>query len=162
MVSVAVVGPAMSGKTHLCTMLAGLNCLPNSCYNETCSTSFLKADVNGVPWHIWDTPRYVSVGWPADHVAEQCDVIVVCHDGAKDSNPCALARELDTDKCIIALTRNPYAGINLAWAWDYYSTTTSAGALVPVVASAEDAYSLIHCIQSRCAPTVDSENVVEL
>jgi hypothetical protein len=155
MVSVVVVGPAISGKTHLCVMLAGLPTVPVSVYNETCSTNYLKTDVNGVPWHIWDTPRYEVSGWVAEEVAAEASVVVVCHDGRRLVNPCELVRQFGVDRCVIALTRTELAGANLSWCSDYYRTVTSSGTLVPVIQAYHSPMPLIGHI-SRSAVQGDS------
>ena len=151
MVSVVVVGPAISGKTHLCVMMAGIATVPASVYNDTVSTNYLKMDVNGVPWHIWDTPRYEVSGWVAEDVAAEASVVVVCHDGRRLVNPCELVRQFGVDRCVIALTRTALAGANLSWSMDYYRTVTSSGTLVPVVAAYHSPLELIGHISRRGA-----------
>lgn len=151
MVSVVIVGPPMSGKTHLSMMLSGLEVLPRSAYNETCSTDCLKVDVNDSPWHIWDTPRFEGSDWPADAVAREADVIVVCHDGTRDSNPCNLIEHFGADRCIVALTRHGLAGSNLSWAVRYLSTLTTAATLVPIIPAYNDTSHLTHYISQHYA-----------
>lgn len=151
MVSVAVVGPPMSGKTHLCVMLSGLPTAIRSVYNETCGVHYLKADVDSVPWHIWDTPSYVDIGWAGAHTASEAHVIVVCHDGRRGENPCDLVRKLGVDKCIIALTCTPLAGADLSYAIDHLRTTTSRGCLVPIVPALDTSGRLIGTIRSIVA-----------
>lgn len=151
MVSVVVVGPAISGKTHLCVMMAGMLPVPASVYNNTVSTNYLKMDVNGTPWHIWDTPRYEVSGWAAEDVAAEASVVVVCHDGRRHMNPCDLVRQFGVDRCVIALTRTELAGANISWSMDYYRTVTSSGTLVPVVAAYHSPQELIAHISRRTA-----------
>lgn len=135
----------MSGKTHTACMMSGLPTLESAVYNETLAASCLKTDVNGVPWHIWDTPAYSDDGWPAHAVVAEAMVVVVCWDGRRDMNPSDYTSTFGTDRCIIALTRSVYAGANLACARSYLSTTTSVGALVPVVHAA---LNVVHLVQS--------------
>lgn len=151
MVSVAVVGPPMSGKTHLCVMLSGLPTASRSVYNETCGVHYLKTDVDSVPWHIWDTPSYVDIGWAGAHTAGEAQVVVVCHDGRRGENPCELAKKLNVDKCIIALTCTPLAGADLSYTLDHLRTTTRYGSLVPIVPAIETPGRLIGAIQSVAA-----------
>ena len=147
----------MSGKTHLCVMLAGLPTVVPSVYNETCSTNYLKTDVNTVPWHIWDTPRYEVSGWVAEDVAAAANVVVICHDGRRLVNPCELVRQFGIDRCVIALTRTALAGANLSWCVDYYRTVTSHGALVPIIPAYHSPMALISHIsrRHRCDGTGD-------
>ena len=162
MVSIAVVGPPMSGKTHLCVMLAGLPTTSRSVYNETCGVHYLKSDIDSVPWHIWDTPSYTSTGWPGAHTASEAQVVVVCHDGRRLENPCEIVRKLGVDKCIIALTCTPLASTDLSYAMDYLSTTTRYGGLVPVVLAVHTVGRLISAIQSVASRLqVDSATPVE-
>lgn len=146
MVSVTVVGPSMSGKTHVCVMLSGLSCVSSALYNETLGVNMLKTDVNGIPWHIWDTPAYSCEGWAGRSAVDDSDVVVVCHDGSRNCNPCDIVKACDPNKCVIALTRSPYAGANLSYVKDYFCTTTSEGSLVPVVAAFTTPTELVHTI----------------
>lgn len=148
MVSVAVVGPPMSGKTHLCVMLAGLRTAVRSLYNETCGVHFLKSDVDSVPWHIWDTPSYTDTGWAGLHTAHEAQVIIVCHDGRRGENPCTVVHKLGVDKCIIALTRTPQASADLTYVLDYLRMATSCGSVVPIVPAFDVHGRLISTIQS--------------
>ena len=136
MVSVAVVGPSMSGKTHLTYLLSGLPSISTAVYGETLAAICLKTDVNAVPWHIWDTPAFTDDAWPAQAIVDEAMVVVVCWDGRRDMDPSDYTSVFGADRCIIALTRSLYAGANLACARTYMSTTTSVGALVPVVQAA--------------------------
>ena len=61
MVSVVVVGPAMSGKTSLCGDIVGLCGDARPVFAETCSASYLSMLIDGVEYHIWDTPRLDSI-----------------------------------------------------------------------------------------------------
>ena len=140
----------MSGKTHLCVMLAGL---PTSRYHETCGTHCLKTDVNGVPWHIWDTPAYQKHSWPAESVVAAADIVVVCCDGTRGVNPCECVQQLGPERCIIALTRTCYAGANLSYVLDYLKMTTLDGSLVPIVPVYDNVCRLVHAI-SRHSLTV--------
>ena len=149
MVSIAVVGPSMSGKTHLCVMLAGLPSVEASVYNATRGIGYLKSDVDDTPWHIWDTPCYERSGWPGGQVVMEADVVVVCHDGRRVADPCALVRDMGVDKCVLALTRTPLAGADLSYTLDYFRLTTSRGTLVPVVPTFDGAGRLVATLKGR-------------
>jgi len=151
MVSVAVVGPSMSGKTHLSYMLSGLPYISRSVYNETLAASCLKTDVNGVPWHIWDTPAYTTEAWAAAAVVHEAMVVVVCWDGRRDMDPSDYTSAFGTDRCVIALTRSLYAGANLSCARTYFSTTTTAGALVPIVKAVTSTVQLVRAVDHTIA-----------
>lgn len=163
MVSIAVVGPSMSGKTHLCLMLAGLNSTPASVHRETCGTNFLKVEVDNTPWHIWDTPAFEESGWAATDVANEANVIVICHDGRYDCDPCRYVRHFGTDRCIIALTRSQFAGMNLSWSIDYFRIAgTPTLQVVPVVQASSDVSRLICTIMSNvCARRADLVSAFE-
>jgi hypothetical protein len=151
MVSVAVIGPPMSGKTHLTYMLSGLPYIARSVYNETLAASCLRTDVNGVPWHIWDTPAYTPDAWAAEAVVDEAMVVVVCWDGRRDMDPSDYTSAFGTDRCVIALTRSVYAGANLSCARAYLSTTTAAGTLVPVVQASTSVVQLVRAIDKTIA-----------
>lgn len=146
MVSIAVVGHAMSGKTHLCMMIAGLQDNSPHLYADTCSTSFLKVDVNRVPWHIWDTPSYEENSWIADNVVSEANIVIICHDGSRSHDPCHLIQRFGADRCMIALTRTYMAGNDLTWVIPYMRCTTSAGTLVPVINAFQSADALISAV----------------
>ena len=156
MVSLVVVGPPMSGKTHLCVRLAGLPSAQQGVYNDTRSIDYLKTDIDGRPWHIWDTPAYEQSGWAGTEIIDTADVIVVCHDGRRRSNPCDIIADMDANKCIIALTRTPVAGANLSYMVQYFRTTTSYGTLLPVVNTYHSPAALVSVIKSL-APPEDSD-----
>lgn len=140
MASVVIIGHAMSGKSHLACMIAGFPTVPPPAHKETCGTSYIKADINGKEWHIWDTPRYQVTGWTAYEVVDEADIIIVCHDGLRASNPFDIIDNVDADKCVIVYTRHDTAGFNLSWRPRYFSTLTSRGQLVPIV----PAYDTVH------------------
>jgi hypothetical protein len=147
MVSIVVVGPAMSGKTQLCAMLADLPGAMESRHDETCGVDYLKLDVNCVPWHVWDTPRLDSDGgWAGEAAAREASIVVVCHDGRRSFDLMRVVREFGVDRCIIALTRTPLAGASLNWAVSYLRTTDSRGSLIPVVPVFECALQLVAAI----------------
>ena len=139
----------MSGKTHLCVMLAGLPSVQASVYNATRGIGYLKSDVDDTPWHIWDTPYYERTGWTGAQVVMDADVVVVCHDGRRAANPCTLIRYMGVDKCVLALTRTPLAGADLSYMLDYFCLTTSRGTLVPVVPTFDGAARLVAVLKSR-------------
>lgn len=150
MVSVAVLGPSMSGKTHLCVMLAGIEHDLKSVYSETCGVNYLKVDINDKPWHIWDTPAFERTGWAAEEVAFECDILIICHDGRHESNPCDLVDKFGADRCIIALTRSPFAGCNLFWVFNYFRLASNLDlSLVPVVHVTDDPTALVAAILSH-------------
>ena len=156
MVSIVVVGKSMSGKTHLCMMLSGLASAPPSIYADTRGTNFLKLDVNDRPWHVWDTPAYEESGWSAESIANEADIIVICHDGTRGDNPCYFLDVFGPSRCIIALVRTPFAGANLSWASDYFRRLTWNGSLVPVVHAFDTADDLIVAIhRHHCAVQAD-------
>ena len=139
----------MSGKTHLCVMLAGLPSVEPSVYNSTRGIAFLKSDVDDVPWHIWDTPSYNRSGWVGSEVVLDADQVVVCHDGRRLADPCSLIRDMGVDKCVLALTRTPLAGADLSYVMDYFRLTTSRGTLVPVVPTFDGVARLVSVLKGR-------------
>lgn len=135
MVSVVVVGYPMSGKTTLVASLANLS-TPKSGYRETCSCNFVGMEVNGVEWHVWDTPRVrgaddISPTWIGHAALEEADAIVVCHDGKQEHCPMSLVRACGVDRCVVALTRGASGKEDMSYAMQYLRTTCSSGALVP-------------------------------
>lgn len=135
MVSIAVVGPSMSGKTTVCSMLAGMSTGDPPGFNVTCSCSYLTVVARGIEWHIWDTPSLdsaedIECGWAGEDVLNEADIVVVCHDG-RHASPMHLVDACGRDRCIIALTRGPAAAIDVAYALDYIRSPCSNGTLVP-------------------------------
>ena len=157
MVSVVVTGHEMSGKTCLALSLAGFSQRDNSIYHETCTTQYLKADVDGRPWHIWDTPAFNKHDWPAFDVLDEASAIVVCHDGRSEHDPFDLIRSFDVNKCIIAHTKHANAGCNLSWMHQYFNTVTSEGLLVPIVPAYNEVNRLISAILKKVKPAIRAE-----
>ena len=149
MVSLAVVGPSMSGKTTLCMQLAGLDA---TTVHETCAANYLCVDVDGTEWHIWDTPSVnkvteMSNGWAGEGVVEEASIVVVCHDGRRDSSPMPLVHACGIDKSILALTRGPSAAADVSYTLDYLRTTRSDGSLVPRAVTVAELLIYIRCLQ---------------
>ncbi len=139
----------MSGKTTLCMMLAGLD---TTAVHETCASNYLCVDVDDVEWHIWDTPAVNNVsemhaGWAGEGVVEEATVVVVCHDGRRDSSPMPLIRACGVDNAILALTRGPAAAADVSYMLDYMRTTRTDGSLVPRAATAAEVLVYIRCMQ---------------
>jgi energy-coupling factor transporter ATP-binding protein EcfA2 len=150
MVSVVVVGPSMSGKTTLCSALAGMHDTTIPAFDETCSCYYYTTVANGREWHIWDTPSIsapheIEHGWAGEDTLREADVVVVCHDG-HHSSPMPLVRECGIDRCIIALTRGPAAAVDVSYAVEYITTTCSNGMLVPRACSRGE---LVACISVK-------------
>ena len=134
MVSVVVVGPPMSGKTSLCSALAGLNNRGVS-MQQTHSCWYTEIDINQTPYHIWDTPAIadaedINSGWAGEDALKEANVVVVCHDG-RHVSPMPLVNACGPDRCIIALTRSLNACVDVSYCIEYLSTVCSDGSLVP-------------------------------
>ena len=149
MASIAITGHAMSGKSYLAVVLAGFPIVPAPALKETCSTSYIKADMNGTPLHIWDTPRYQTTDWAAHEIVSDADIILVCHDGIRSNDPYDIIENLDVDKCVIVHTRDPTAGFNLSLRHRYFCTLTTKGQLVPIVPAYESVHELLAFIYRR-------------
>jgi len=148
MVSIVVVGPSMSGKTTVCSMLAGMYMEDPHGFNVTCSCSYLTVVSSGTEWHVWDTPGLESPadierGWAGEDVLAEADVVVVCHDG-RHTSPMHLVDACGRDRCVIALTRGPAAAVDIAYALDYLRSPCSNGSLVP---RASGSAQLLMCIK---------------
>ena len=135
MVSVVVVGYPMSGKTTLVSSLANLH-TPSIGFRETCSCNYVGMHVNGVEWHVWDTPRVASArdvtqSWVGYTALEEADAVIVCHSGSRSNCPMKLVRACGVDRCVLALTKGPCGREDTSYAIAYLQTTSSSGALVP-------------------------------
>ena len=83
-------------------------------------------------------------------MALECDIIVVCHDGRHESNPCDVVAQFGTDRCIIALTRSMFSSCNVFWVFDYFRTGTHIDmSVVPVVHVHDSPTELISAILSH-------------
>jgi len=148
MVSVVVVGPAMSGKTTLCSLLSFMHDSTSTpAFEETCGCSFYTIALNGRECHIWDTPSLSSPddidhNWAGEDALREADVVIVCHDG-HHANPMALVRACGADRCIIALTRGEAGCMDVSYAIEYITTRCSNGMLVPRACSRVE---LVACI----------------
>lgn len=150
MVSVAVVGPPMSGKTTMCCRLA--NCAVDSypAFQVTCSCSYLTVCVGGDEWHIWDTPGLVTPaailqGWAGHACLDEADVVLVCHDG-RHANPMELVEACGADRCVIALTKGSGAIFDISYIGSYLTTTTRLGFSVPRAHSVAGIYTAIKAV----------------
>ena len=152
MVSVAVVGPPMSGKTTLCCRLANCNVYPQQAFQATCSCSYLTVCVGGDEWHIWDTPGLVTPdailqGWAGHACLNEADVVLVCHDG-RHANPMELVKACGADRCVIVLTKGPGAIFDISYIGSYLTTTTRSGFPVPRANSISCIYTAIKSVLS--------------
>ena len=162
MVSVVVVGPAMSGKTHLCLTLAGVP----STFGQTCCASYLSIEVNDSEWHIWDTPRgapsdMLDSRWLAKDILLEADVVLVCHDAQAGSNPMQYVRACGASRCIIVLTRGTSALNDLSYFYDYLTTSAQPGKLVPIVHKMSDIFTTVAALLAS-RPPVDSPMFFEI
>lgn len=137
MVSVVVVGPAMSGKTTLCGDIVGLGRDARPVFAETCSASYLSVLIDGVEYHVWDTPRLDSIdsmrrGWVGENALDEADIVIVCHDG-RHAGPVPLVNACGPDRCIVALTKSGAAAADISYLVDYLRTVRSDSRLVPRV-----------------------------
>lgn len=125
----------MSGKSTLCYEL--LNMRRPSLSTTSCCY-YLAAAVNNVEWHVWDTPAVecpddIYNGWPGEHVLQEADVVLVCHDG-RYTNPMQLVQACGTDRCILVLTKTESSSLDVSYYVSYMQTAASGGfRLVPRV-----------------------------
>ncbi len=150
MVSVAVVGPPMSGKTTLCCRLANCEIVPNPAFQETFSCSYLTVCVGGDEWHIWDTPGLstpdaILEGWAGHACLNEADVVLVCHDG-RHSNPMELVEACGADRCVIVLTKGPGSIFDISYIGSYLTTTTRFGFPVPRVCSTAGIFTSVKAV----------------
>ena len=150
MVSVAVVGPPMSGKTTLSCRLADCAMDPYPLFQATCSCSYLTVCVGDNEWHIWDTPGLetpgaIVDGWAGHACLSEADVVIVCHDG-RHANPMELVEACGADRCVIALTKGPGAIFDISYIGSYLTTRTRAGFLVPRAHSKAGIYTAIKAV----------------
>jgi len=155
MACVVVVGPATSGKTTTCFDLSGVT----GPLAVTYCAHYLATEVNGVEWHIWDTPPITDTDWAGESVLVEADVVVVCYDGRAGEGPLPIVRRCGVDRCVIALTRGAVSYVSCAV--QYLTETRYDGTLVPV---AQAGVELVAAVSSiiRCAKTEDSRGFYEL
>lgn len=164
MVSIVLIGPAMSGKTHLCLTLAQQNC---TCVGKTQSASHISINVNDEEWHVWDTPSVSAdeitsnSSWIGHDVLSEADVVIVCHDGRTLCNPMHYVKACGTDRCIILRTRGAQACHDLWFLSEYLQQVTSFGQLVPLISLDSTFYYTIRQVASHF-PTKGSANFVSL
>jgi len=150
MVSVVVVGFPMSGKTTLVAEIVGIG-VPRVGFQETCSCNYVSIHINGVEWHVWDTPRITSVdditsGWVGENALEEADAVVVCHDGSRDRCPMSLVRACGVDRSVLALTRGAAGREDLSYAIEYLKVTRMDGTLVPRADGITSLLSAVSCL----------------
>ena len=164
MLSIVLVGPSMSGKTHVCLSLAQQHCTNTG---TTQSASHISINVNGKEWHIWDTPGVTieqlngNTPWIAQDILNEADVIVICYDGRTSYNPVLYAKACGVERCIILRTRGAQPCHDLWFFFDYLRMTTKRGQLVPIVSMNAWFFCVIRQVASHF-PTKGLANFVSL
>ena len=164
MTSIVFIGPAMSGKTHMCLALAEQSC---ACIGKTQSTSHVSVSVNNAEWHFWDTPSASAhdithdESWIGHDVLNEADVVIVCYDGRSSCNPMEYVQACGIDRCIILRTRGAQPCHDLWFLPMYLQHVTSHGQLVPLISLDSTFYCTIRQVSSHFQ-TKGSANFVAL
>ena len=155
MACIVVVGPATSGKTTTCFELSGVT----GPLAVTYCAHYIATEVNGVEWHIWDTPSISDTDWAAEAVLTEADVVVVCYDGRAGEGPLPIVRRCGANRCVIALTRGAVSYVSCAV--QYLRETRHDGTLVPVALLGVELIDAISSVIRRARPE-DSRGFYEL
>ena len=132
MTNVILLGPSASGKTHMAHKLVGVD--PPVKSAPTTRIDFLTCTISGNRINVWDTPACVEEQLPAIAIPllEDCNFIVICYDGRREWTPVRIIDQIESCKCLIALTK--HNAFNLPFSVETFDLVDTNGMIVPVFA----------------------------